>query len=88
PWGNLPPPDWPRVAGIDLGFENPFVCEWFAISPEEHWYRYRELYLSQVTIDEHAAHLKRIDEEELAALREASARMDSDSQKNYADHLQ
>lgn len=50
-WDGLPPPDWERVVGIDFGYENPFVCEWFAISPDEHWYRYREIYMSARTID-------------------------------------
>lgn len=68
-WAGLPPPDWERVVGIDLGFENPFACEWFAISPEGHWWRYRELYKSGETVDRHAVRIRAEEDAELQQLR-------------------
>jgi len=78
-WAGLPPPDWERVVGIDLGYDNPFSCQWIAISPDGDWYRYRELYMSNVTVDLHGKEILRLEAEELAALRAraiANARFD------------
>ena len=74
PWGGYPPPSWPRVVGIDFGYENPFVCEWFAISPDGHWYRYKELYMSNRTIERHAEQIVASDARELEALRACAER--------------
>lgn len=88
-WRNLPPPDWRRVVGIDLGFENPFVAEWFAISPEEHWYRYREIYMSHRTVDDHARQVLEYEAAELATLRACAAEPGRETDaKQYADYLE
>ena len=71
-WGGFPPPDWPRVRGIDLGFDNPFVCQWWAISPDDHWFRYRELYVSLVTVPNLARQMRDLEAVELNALRMAA----------------
>ncbi len=68
-WGGYPPPDWPRVRGIDLGFDNPFVCQWWAIDHDGHWWRYREVYRSNVTIPRHAERINALEAEELDTLR-------------------
>ena len=66
------PDDWERFRGIDFGFTNPFVCQWWA-SPKYKWVgepgqqdqveipieervfvRYREIYHSRRTTNEHA----------------------------------
>ena len=38
------PSDWPRFRGIDFGYANPFVCQWWAQDPDGRLYLYRELY--------------------------------------------
>lgn len=73
-WDNMPPPDWPRVRGIDLGFDNPFCCSWFAISPDGKFYRYRELYRSLVTVPKLAKQMVELEALELHVLRLAAHR--------------
>lgn len=51
------PKEWERVVGIDWGFDNPFVCQWWAISPEGVWYLYREIYMTHKTVNYHAPHI-------------------------------
>lgn len=48
------PESWRRIRSIDFGYTNPFVCQWWAISPDGVMYRYREIYMSQMTVSEHA----------------------------------
>ena len=38
------PAHWPRFRGIDFGFTNPFVCQWWAADPDGRLYLYREIY--------------------------------------------
>ena len=42
------PPEWRRIRSIDFGFNNPAVVQWWAVSPDDVMYLYRELYHSQV----------------------------------------
>lgn len=54
------PASWPRFWVIDWGYTNPFVCQWWAESPDGVLVMYREIYFSQRTVDEHCdtiAHL-------------------------------
>ena len=44
------PPHWKRYRAIDFGYTNPFVCQWWALCPEDEeteeikgWYLYREI---------------------------------------------
>jgi len=48
------PKDWKRVLSIDFGFDNPFNCQWWAISPSDVWYLYREIYHTHRTVNTHA----------------------------------
>jgi len=52
------PKDWKRVMAIDFGFDHPFVCHWWAISPSDIWYLYREIYYSRRTVKTHSAQIK------------------------------
>ena len=52
------PKEWERVVGIDWGFDNPFVCQWWAINPEGVWYLYRELYETHKTVNYFAPKIK------------------------------
>ena len=60
------PKDWRRVVATDWGFDNPFVCKWYAICPEAYlqypagsWFMYREMYHTHRTVNVHAPQVKR-----------------------------
>ena len=72
PWGWLPPPDWERTCGIDLGFINPFCCLWIAKDPDGRKFVYRQLYISRVTIDVLARRIADIEAAEISQLRAAA----------------
>lgn len=73
-WDGLPPPDWRRIRSIDFGFDNPFVCQWWAVDPEGRWFRYREIYQSQVTLGRHAKRILELEADEMQRLRAAARR--------------
>lgn len=52
------PADWRRFLSIDFGFIHPFVCGWWAISPDGALYLYREIYMTRRTVYEHAQTIK------------------------------
>lgn len=45
---------WPRYRVIDFGYTNPLVCQWWAKSPDNIYYMYREIYMTKRTVREHA----------------------------------
>ena len=53
------PRDWRRVLAVDFGFDHPFVCQWWAISPSDRWYMYREIYHTRRTVAKHAPDIKK-----------------------------
>ncbi|MCP5059593.1 MAG: hypothetical protein GY937_23050 [bacterium] len=42
------PREWRRIRSIDFGFNNPCVVQWWAISPDDEMYLYREIYHSRI----------------------------------------
>ena len=48
------PPEWKRYRAIDFGYTNPFVCLWFAMDGDGRIYLYREIYMSQRLVEDHA----------------------------------
>jgi PBSX family phage terminase large subunit len=54
------PDTWARWWAIDFGFTNPFVCQFWAEDPDGRLYLYREIYMSQRTVDQHAATIARV----------------------------
>lgn len=54
-----PPREWPRYVSIDWGYTNPTAMLCWAVDPDGRAYRYREIYMTRRTVDEHAAVLKR-----------------------------
>lgn len=48
------PSDWRRIISIDFGYNNPFVAQWFALSPDDQMMMYREIYLSRHIVADHA----------------------------------
>jgi len=51
------PKEWKRVLSIDFGFDNPFCCHWWAISPSDVWFLYREIYYTHRTVNTHAVQI-------------------------------
>lgn len=48
------PEDWPRYWNIDFGYVNPFCLKCYAEGPDGELYMYREIYMTQRTVEEHA----------------------------------
>lgn len=48
------PWEWPRYWVIDFGIVHPFVCQWWAEDPDGALYLYREIYMTDRTVAEHA----------------------------------
>lgn len=46
--------DYRRIRSIDFGYTNPFVCQWWAIDPDDRMILYRELYMSHGLVEDHA----------------------------------
>lgn len=49
------PASWRRIVSIDFGFTNPFTAQWWAIDEDGRIYLYREWYMTQRTVKDHAA---------------------------------
>lgn len=58
------PAGWRRIRAIDFGFVHPFVCQWWALSPDGEMYLYREIYRTRRTVSEHAAQIAALSEGE------------------------
>lgn len=48
------PRSWARYLSIDMGYTNPFVCQWWAQDEDSRLYRYREIYKTQTLVEDHA----------------------------------
>jgi PBSX family phage terminase large subunit len=49
------PSSWACIRVIDFGYTNPFVCAWYAYDRiHNRLYRYRELYCTNVLVEDHA----------------------------------
>jgi hypothetical protein len=55
---------WPKIRVVDFGFKNPFVCGWWARNPEGELIRYRELYMTERTVNEHARQILQLSEDD------------------------
>lgn len=53
------PKEGRRILAIDFGFDHPFVCQWWYVSPGDVWYRYREIYMTQRTVRQHSWDIKK-----------------------------
>jgi PBSX family phage terminase large subunit len=61
------PADWTRYRVIDFGYSNPFVCQWWAMDNDGRLYLYREIYMTQRLVEDHAADIKRLSKGEKIA---------------------
>jgi phage terminase large subunit len=60
------PPEWNRYWSVDFGFTNPFVWQAWAEDPDGRLYRFREIYMTQRTVAEHASTIRTLWEGEPA----------------------
>lgn len=58
------PADWRRIRSIDFGYTNPFVCLWGAVSPDNVLFIYRQLYQTQILVEDAAKIINRLSEGE------------------------
>lgn len=58
------PADWRRFRVVDFGYNNPFVCQWWAMDHDDHLYMYREIYMSRRTVKVHAEQINRLSQGE------------------------
>jgi phage terminase large subunit len=60
------PDDWDRYWAIDFGFMHPFVLSCYAMDPEDGaLYLYRQIYMTQRTVEEHASQIMSLVTEEV-----------------------
>lgn len=52
------PTEWRRFRVIDFGYTNPFVCQWWAVDGDGRMYLYREIYMSQRLVEDHAVQIR------------------------------
>jgi phage terminase large subunit len=50
--------DWARFRVIDFGYTNPFVCKWYALDHDGRIHCYRELYQTQLLVEDAAQLIK------------------------------
>ena len=53
------PYDWPRIRGIDFGFNNSFACLWIAFDHDGRAYVYDEHYRNQTLLVDHAKEINK-----------------------------
>ncbi len=61
------PKEWRRIRSVDFGYTNPFVCQWWAVDPDDRMYLYREVYFTQRTVADHAKRIKELSAGEVVA---------------------
>jgi PBSX family phage terminase large subunit len=91
-----PPRDWLRIVGIDFGYRNPFVCQWWCLTPDDILIMYREIYMTGVLVDDHAKHIQQLEkwyyfDENSSPLRDALGRLQHNPDREHihayiADH--
>lgn len=58
------PKDWTRYIAIDFGYNNPFVCQWWAEDNDGRLYLYRELYGTNTPVEDWAHEIYELSREE------------------------
>jgi phage terminase large subunit len=58
------PSGWKTVIDVDFGYEHPFVCHWWKVSPENVWYLYREIYHTKIRPTIHGKNIVRFCKED------------------------
>ncbi|HKN42971.1 MAG TPA: phage terminase large subunit, partial [Propionibacteriaceae bacterium] len=60
------PADWPRYWAVDFGYTNPFVLQRWALDPDGRLYLYAEQYRTRRLVEDHAADVRPVLEQEPA----------------------
>lgn len=55
----VPKPGWRRFLVVDFGYTNPFVAQWWAVDDDDCMWMYRELYQTQLLVEDAAEIIKR-----------------------------
>ncbi len=58
------PPEWRRIRSVDFGYTNPFVCQWWAVDGDGRMFLYRELYRTNLLVEDAAKEIARLSEGE------------------------
>jgi phage terminase large subunit len=58
------PKEWRRIRAIDFGYRDPFVCLWFAITPDSELWLYREYYHPGRSMAHHAQAIRELSKDE------------------------
>lgn len=55
-----PPKDWKVYRSVDFGYRNPFVCQWWAVSPDKprRYVLFREIYKTEELMEDLAQDIK------------------------------
>jgi len=59
-----PPKDWTRYLSIDFGYNDPFVCQFWAVDNDGTLYLYKEIYKTQDIVENHAKTIRALLEKE------------------------
>ncbi len=59
-----PPRDWRKIVSIDFGYVHPFVAQWWAIDEDGRMYLYREIYMTNRIVQDHAKQIIELSEGE------------------------
>lgn len=58
------PSSWKKYRVIDFGYKNPFVCQWWALDPDNRPHLYREIYYTERIVSDHAKQIISLSEGE------------------------
>lgn len=79
---------WPKYRSIDFGFNDPFVCQWWAVQ-DDIAYMYREVYRSGRVVEDHARQILRLSQgEEYVASIADHDREDRETLARHGVHTQ
>jgi phage terminase large subunit len=77
-----PPRTWDRFWVIDFGYTNPFVWQAWARDPDGRLYRYREIYMTQRIVADHAKQIMTLTANEPRPV-EVIANHDAEDRKTF-----
>jgi hypothetical protein len=80
------PSDWGRYLSIDFGYSNPLVAQWWAVDSDGRLYLYRELYRSQLLVEDAAHKIRELSEGE--TIRAIVCDHDAEDRATLSRHLQ
>jgi PBSX family phage terminase large subunit len=59
-WRRKNTKDWQRFWTVDFGYVHPFVLQCWARDPDGALWRYREIYMTETMVEDHARHIMKI----------------------------